>query len=226
MRKLLLLCLILTACGDISEFPQENLNEAKPSVGQKSDHGSSNCDPPVTQEEERIEELPYFYQYDNYLHPSSSCQNTSIAMVLASLGWEGEPDDITREWGKDLAQSPQGLAHVFNTIARREGIRARIEPVLNGTLEELQRLLREGKPTIIHGYFTSYGHVIVARSYNGIAYKANDPAGRWNESFGGGYLGRGGENISYAKASFEAAVATSDGWNYLPLWYHKLIIED
>ena len=34
-------------------------------------------------------DVPYFMQYDNRLHPSASCQNTSIAMVLAYLGWSG-----------------------------------------------------------------------------------------------------------------------------------------
>jgi len=169
-------------------------------------------------------ELPYFYQYDNYINPGSTCQNTSIAMLLAKYGWQGVPDDITREWGKDYAQSPQRLANVFNTIAQREGIRARIEPVLYGTLEELQRLLREGKPTIIHGYFTGYGHVLVATGFDGNSYTTNDPAGRWSERFMGGYLGTGsGRGVRYGKSAFEAAVATSDGYTHLPLWYHRLV---
>ena len=168
-------------------------------------------------------ELPYFYQYDNYISPGSTCQNTSIAMLLAKYGWQGVPDDITREWGKNYAQSPQGLSRVFNTIAQREGIRARLEPVLYGTLEEFQRLLREGKPTIVHGYFTGYGHVLVATGYNGHSYITNDPAGRWTERFMGGYLGAGGRGVSYEAAAFEAAIATSDGYTHLPLWYHRLV---
>lgn len=168
-------------------------------------------------------ELPYFYQYDNYINPGSTCQNTSIAMLLAKYGWRGVPDDITREWGKDYAQQPHRLAQVFNTIAQREGIRARLEPVVYGTLEEFQRLLREGKPTIVHGYFTGYGHVLVATGYNGHSYTTNDPAGRWTERFMGGYLGAGGRGVSYSAAAFEAAIATSDGYTHLPLWYHRLV---
>ena len=59
--------------------------------------------------------VPYFYQYSNSLYPYSSCQNTSIAMLLAYFGWPGVPDDITAGWGKDYTQSPSGLADAFNT---------------------------------------------------------------------------------------------------------------
>lgn len=221
MKNLLLLCLFLVACGDLEEFPDEVPTQKVSYADTKSDHGGSSCDNHDT-EEERLEELPYFYQYDNYLFPGSSCQNTSVAMVLAKFGWRGEPDDITREWGKDYAQQPAQLANMFNVIAQREGISARLEPVLNGTLEELQRLLREGKPTIVHGYFTGYGHVLVATGYDGQSYQVHDPAGVWNQRFGGSYLGAGGQGIRYDKEAFEAAVATSDGWSFLPLWYHKL----
>ncbi len=218
MKKALLLALFLVACGTIEEFPE---NYGDKQVSQK-DNDVSSCE--GHDEEINNSELPYFYQYDNYISPGSTCQNTSIAMLLAKYGWQGVPDDITREWGKDYAQSPEGLANVFNTIAQREGIGARIEPVLYGTLEELQRLLREGKPTIIHGYFTGYGHVLVATGFDGSSYTTNDPAGRWSERFMGGYLGTdSGRGVRYSKSAFEAAVATSDGYTHLPLWYHRLV---
>ena len=218
MKNIALLALLLVACGTIGELPE---NYGDEQVSQK-DNDVSQCE--GHEEETNNSELPYFYQYDNYISPGSTCQNTSIAMLLAKYGWRGVPDDITREWGKDYAQSPQGLANVFNTIAQREGIRARIEPVLYGTLEELQRLLREGKPTIVHGYFTEYGHVLVATGFDGTSYTTNDPAGAWSESFMGGYLGAGsGRGVRYNKSAFELAVSTSDGHTYLPLWYHRLL---
>ena len=53
-----------------------------------------------------------------------------------------------------------------------------------------------------------------------------DPAGRWAETFGGGYpyawdafVGHG---IRYDRGAFEAAIATSNGVNPLPLWIHEL----
>ena len=175
--------------------------------------------------------VPYFYQYANSLHPTATCQNTSIAMVLKWLGWSGTPDTITSRFGKDLAQSPAGLAQVFNTLASEAGLDARLTPRTDGSLSGLNDLLDAGKPTIVHSYQSGYGHVVVALGRAGSDYVVNDPAGRWAERFKGGYpygwnvsVGR---SIRYPQGPFEAAIATSDGSTYLPLWYHEITgIED
>ena len=170
--------------------------------------------------------LPYFYQYSNSLYPGSSCQNTAIAMLLAKFGWSGTPDTITNAWGKSHAQSPAGLAEVFNHYAQQMGIPQRLIARTNGSISGLKALLAQGKPTIIHGYFTGFGHVLVATAFNGSSYTVNDPAGKWNQSFKGGYpygwSTTVGNGISYGAGAFEAAVATSDGYSALPLWYHEL----
>ncbi len=177
--------------------------------------------PPV-----RSSRTPYFYQYANARAPYATCQNTSIAMVLAQYGWRGRPDDITAEFGRSRAQSPAGLASVFNTLASRAGLAARLEPTVSGTLAGLRAELDAGAPVIVHGYLTSFGHVVVVTGYDRHGYYVNDPAGRWNERFRGGYpygydagVGRG---IHYPWAAFEAAIATSDGAAHLPLWYHAV----
>ncbi len=171
--------------------------------------------------------VPYFYQYANALSPGATCQNTSVAMLLAWLGWSGAPDDITASWGKNYAQSPAGLANMFNSYAQDNGFSQRLVARTSGTLSGLRSLLAQGKPTIIHGYFTGYGHVVVVTGYDGAYYTVNDPAGEWSQSFKGGYpfgwsstIGKG---IRYPAAAFEDAVATSNGHSYLPLWYHELI---
>ncbi|GEM_PF-1520545 len=173
-----------------------------------------------------VPSVPYFYQYANALHPSASCQNTSIAMVLKWLGWSGTPDTITARFGKDLAQSPEGLAQVFNTLASEAGLTARLTPRRDGTIEGMRALLAQGKPVIVHGYMTGYGHVVVARGFTGSQYLVNDPAGRWTQTWKGGFpygwsasIGRG---IRYSAAAFEQAVGTSNGYTSLPLWYHQL----
>jgi hypothetical protein len=170
--------------------------------------------------------VPYFYQYANGLYPSASCQNTSIAMVLKWLGWTGTPDTITSRFGKTLAQSPAGLAQVFNTLASEAGLDARLTPHTDGSVAGLNALLDAGKPTIVHGYMTGYGHVVVVLGRAGSDYVVNDPAGRWAERFMGGYPygwnGSVGRAIRYPQGAFEAAIATSDGSTYLPLWYHEL----
>jgi len=170
--------------------------------------------------------VPYFYQYENGYNPSGSCQNTSVAMVLKWLGWSGTPDTISARFGTSLAQSPAGLAQVFNTLAEEAGLTARVTPHMNGSLDGMRSLLAEGKPVIVHSYQTGYGHVLVTTGYNGSHYTVNDPAGRWVETWKGGYpygwnntIGRG---IRYAKAPFEQSIATSNGSSYMPLWYYEL----
>lgn len=170
--------------------------------------------------------VPYFYQYDNTLQPGTSCQNTSLAMVLAHYGFAGKPDDITGTWGTQKAQSPAGLAEVFNTEAQTLGIPQRLTAHTNGQVQDVRTLLAAGKPVIIHGYFTSYGHVVVTLGFDGTHYVVHDPAGQWSEVFKGGYTGpqspTAGKAVRYTAAAFEAAVATSDGSTFLPIWYHEL----
>ena len=198
------------------------------------------CDPQSTQEEvpEEYPEtiaapdayvgVPYFFQYSNRLHPGSSCQNTSVAMVLAYLGWRGVPDDITSSWGKDYAQRPHNLSYMFNTIAQAENISGRLVTDTNGSLAEFRSRASAGDILIVHGYFTGYGHVLVVTGYDGTHYVANDPAGVWRGTFRGGYGWSGasdGHAIRYNKDAFEAAIGTSDGYSLLPLWYHSLEME-
>ena len=181
---------------------------------------------PAVQLDSGALDVPYFYQYDNAYAPSKTCQNTSIAMLLNHLGVEVTPDQITAAYGKDYAQSPEGLADLFNIYAARAGLAQRLVPTRSGTLSGLREELDRGHPVITHGYFTSYGHVLVVTGYDQDGYYANDPAGRWSESFMGGYPGlrdaQVGRSIYYRRSAFEAAVATSDGYSALPLWYHAL----
>ena len=174
-----------------------------------------------------LSQVPYFYQYHNSLHPSASCQNTSIAMVLKYYGWSGTPDTITSTFGKNKAQSPAGLAEVFNHYAKNIGIPQRIVPHTNGSIAGLKALLAAGKPVIIHGYFTGFGHVLVVTGYNGSGYVVNDPAGKWTQTWKGGYPFAGGANsgkqLTYGASAFELAVSSTNGSNYAPLWYHEII---
>jgi hypothetical protein len=174
-----------------------------------------------------LPDLPYFYQYDNALYPGSTCQNTSVAMLLAGYGWTGVPDDITADWGKDYAQTPANLATLFNTLAAEAGISARLTAHTDGSLADMQALLDAGKPVIVHGYFTSAGHVLVALGYDADSYTVNDPAGTWAETFMGGYpfasdSSTSGDHIRYDRDAFEDAIATWDGSAPAPLWYHEL----
>ena len=171
--------------------------------------------------------LPYFYQYSNLNYPGSTCQNTSVAMVLAKYGWGGVPDDIFNLHGKNKAQSPSGLASVFNSMASSAGIPQRLQAVTNGTIQGLKALLAQGKPVIVHGFFTGFGHVLVVTGYSNGSYTVHDPAGKWNQQFKGGYpFGSNstiGKGIQYSTSAFELAISSTNGSNFEPLWYHKVI---
>lgn len=148
-------------------------------------------------------------------------------MVLSYLGWEGSPDDITSEWGKDFAQSPDNLSYMFNTISNEHWLHGVLWTTTNATLEEFRSTASQENIIIVHGYFTNYGHVLVVTGRDAEGnYVVNDPAGRWDEIFRGGYnpsVPGTGEGIVYPKEDFEAAVSTSDGAGFMPIWYHVLI---
>ncbi len=168
-------------------------------------------------------DVPYFCQYENSLYPESSCQNTSVAMVLRYYGWNGTPDTITAYWGKDHAQSPSGLAEVFNYYAAQAGLGVSLVPHTTGSFAGLKALLDKGKPVIVHGYFTQYGHVVVTVGYDATGYFANDPAGQWSQVYQGGYTkycdyGYSGKSVHYGKAAFEQAIGPDN-----TLWYHEVV---
>lgn len=162
-------------------------------------------------------EIPYYNQYDNINYPFSTCQNTSIAMVLSYFQYNIHPDEIFRRWGKDIAQSPSGLNSVYNHYAAN----STINTFVNSSPEDLKNSLDQGYIAIVHGYFTSYGHVLVVKSYDNQYYYVNDPAGKWDECFKCGYTSGNYNGITkYSKEEFEKAVFTSNGYNYLPGWIH------
>ena len=150
-------------------------------------------------------------------------------MLLNHYGVKITPDEITRRWGKDRAQSPEGLAKVFNDYAKKAGIAERLEPTRAGTVSELRSLAKGGDPVIVHGYFTGYGHVLVATDYDGHQYTVNDPAGTWSQRFQGGYprawseSSSAGKSTRYGRSAFEQAVSKLPGGGSAPLWYHRVV---
>ena len=167
---------------------------------------------------EEVLNIPYYNQYDNKYSPSSTCQNTSVAMVLSHFQYKISPDEIFLRYGKNTAQSPSGL----NSVYRNYAANSTINTYTNASPEDLIDSLQQGYIAIVHGYFTSAGHVLVVRGYKDNYYYVNDPAGKWDECFKCGYSGSYNGITKYRKTEFEKAVFTSNGSSYLPGWIHLI----
>ncbi|MGM0438649.1 MAG: C39 family peptidase [Bacillota bacterium] len=175
-------------------------------------------------EDEVISDVPYYYQYHNEINGDGSCQNSAIAAVLNYYGWDGAPDTISSsDFGTGTAQTPEGLEEVFNHYARNSGLDVRVNGHRHGNMDDLNQLLAAGKPVIVHGYFTGYGHVITLVGYDGTYYYANDSAGKWDQNYKGDYhhSAAAGEYVKYHKSNVKDAVYSSDG----KLWYHEIYFE-
>ncbi|WP_052312851.1 C39 family peptidase [Fervidobacterium pennivorans] len=164
-----------------------------------------------------IPNVPYYNQYSNYAYPGSTCNLTSVAMMLDYFGitkpgvntggWSRTPDYLISRFGGPVYDAA-GLDYVFNTIAREKGSSVRMYTKL-GTAADLRAELQRG-PVIIQGWYTRSGHVMVVLAFDGTNYICNDPAGVWNQVKYGGYLGGSGKFVKYSKDNFEWA-STDDG---------------
>ena len=135
-----------------------------------------------------IPDVPYFHQHSNRINPSGSCQNTSVAIVLKYYGADDiTPDMISAKWGTHVAQTTGGLEKVFNEEAALRGLSVRDQATETGLLRELRALLDAGRPVIVHGGFSTVGHLMVLVGYDERFYYAMDPASQWTERLNGGF---------------------------------------
>lgn len=172
-----------------------------------------------------IPNVPYYNQYSNYAYPGSTCNLTSVAMMLDYFGitkpgvntggWSRTPDYLISRFGGPVYHAA-GLDYVFNTIARENGSRVRMYTKI-GTAADLRAELQRG-PVIIQGWYTRSGHVMVVLAFDGTNYICNDPAGVWNQVKYGRYLGGSGKFVKYSKVNFEWASA--DDGNGLILYHY------
>ena len=62
---------------------------------------------------------------------------------------------------------------------------------------ELRAMLDDGDPVVVHGFWTSAGHIVVLVGYDSTGWIVNDPAGDWYRGYGNG----GGEAVHYPYGS-------------------------
>jgi len=163
--------------------------------------------------------VPHRSQLDNQFDPTGTCNVTSFAMVMmyfqvarkTNIGrWEDElylymQDNNLIRW------DPYDLS----LMARSYGL---IDDFMTqGKLSDLRKAIAEGRPCIIHGYFTSFGHIIVVRGYDPYGFFVNDPYGEWTSS---GYrTDRSGENLHYSNGLIQNK-CSPEGEDYI--WIHRL----
>jgi uncharacterized protein YvpB len=174
-------------------------------------------------------EVPYYSQLDNLQKPDSTCSITSLAMVSDYFGLtdpeqlgQRTPDYLYQRFG--LLQQVADLAEGFNTLAKEAGSNLRDLALTRGTIVQLQEQASNGRPTIVHGWFTPPGHILVVTGYDGKYYTVHDPNGQWNLQKWGSYnTSVSGSNIRYPKAAFEHAV--NDNGSGDDLWLHIFLPE-
>ena len=63
-----------------------------------------------------------------------------------------------------------------------------------GSLSDIRKAINNGKPCIVHGYSTGFGHIFVIRGYEDNEFICNDPWGEWFPWY---YAGKG-DSVKYS----------------------------
>ena len=159
-----------------------------------------------------IPNVPYFYQYANTYEPGATCANTTMAMLLKYYGASYTPDQIYTEFRK-LSQDEFKFDTIFNKLAARAGLKQRIKVHMEtGSVAQLEAELNKQRPVVIHGKFTSSGHVMLLTGNDGTNYTMNDPAGKWGQSLcngtGYGTSSTAGIGVKYGRSIVGKAITT------------------
>jgi len=167
--------------------------------------------------------VPHWSQLANAYEPYATCSVTSMAMVTdffgltdpAKLG-KRTPDYLYERFGK--RQDVPSLAAVFDTIAQEKGSALRDRGTTTGTIAKLRERASQGKPTIVHGWFTGPGHILTVIGFDGDNYIVNDPFGKWLLTTGSYDNTVSGKGQKYPKAAFDRVITDNGQGN--DLWLH------
>jgi uncharacterized protein YvpB len=129
-------------------------------------------------------DIPYKSQRDNYNNPDGACNVTSLAMCLEFLsiprrGSSGQYEDELYEYAlnKSLSRhSPYDLAKIVNAYGAKDLFDS------TSSMKAVKDWLASGKPVVTHGYFTSFGHIVVLVGYDSTGFIVHDPYGEWYAS--------------------------------------------
>ena len=168
---------------------------------------------PIKTNNTKILKVPYLSQLDNVEDPYGTCNVTSVAMCMGYFGHPLRHNDVQLE--DELNQYcnnnnlnrhvPEDLAHLFKVYGYVDNFSRAAK------WSDVKSWLNSGNPTIVHGWFTASGHIIVICGYNESGWVVLDPYG---EYYATGYdTNRSGANLTYSyKMMREVCGIDGDLW--------------
>lgn len=162
--------------------------------------------------------VEYKTQNDNWYNPSGSCNVTSLAMALHNLGISRNPryreaqfEDELYQYALDFKYSRHSPVDL-SAIARDYGADAQF--IFDGSIEQMKSWMIENQlPTIIHGFFTDFGHIVTVVGFDENGLLIHDPYGEW---FSTGYR----TDLSGAYLHYSNALIKKTCWPDGNLWVH------
>ncbi|TVR06516.1 MAG: hypothetical protein EA395_14125 [Phormidium sp. GEM2.Bin31] len=129
--------------------------------------------------------VPFLSQLDNVNNPHGSCNVTSVAMCMAYFGHPAingsgvQLEDELYQFMLDRGlsrHSPTDLAHLLQLYGYQDDFQP------DAKWEEVTSWLQQGKPCIVHGWFTASGHIVTIIGYCDQGWIIHDPYGKWSPS--------------------------------------------
>lgn len=158
--------------------------------------------------------VPYFSQRDNPRFYWSTCNVTSIAMVLYYYGirprWGGQLEDELLQWCFDrYGEGSQTDHSVLSSLVRAYGLESSFSTTR--TWAQVKNELANRRPVVIAGEMTASGHIVCAIGYTPQGLIVNDP---WGNALTG-YIDTEGRKLVYPY-NYLDRVAGPDG----KIWAH------
>ncbi len=133
--------------------------------------------------------VPYFCQNENELWPGSTCNVTSLAMVLNYFGDPSTPDDLSRM----LGEKGTSIYKIRKAAYLAGWDETEIYDAFEGrgtTMSHIRDVLANGSPLVLGNDFTQSGHYVTVIGFNKQGLFVHDPYGQWGGVRRGGYNGR------------------------------------
>lgn len=158
--------------------------------------------------------VPYFSQRDNPRSPGSTCNVTSIAMVMYYHGVRsrggGQLEDELLQWCLNKGgPGCQTDNNILNQLLKAYGFEASFATTRQWS--EVKNELTNRRPVVLGGDFTASGHIICVIGFNSAGYIVNDP---WGDALTG-YTDTEGRKLIYPY-SYMDRVAGPNG----SVWAH------